>query len=234
MQPLRPNQQRAKIAMILIWIVFALEIISFISGFLQYNLLEEAKNGHYFTNDQLNANDIREGIVGIFYSLAMIISMITFIKWFRRAYFNLHLRTNYLSFSEGWAAGSWFVPIIYLFRPFQIMKELYNRTKELLLERGIMGNFGTAHLGWWWTFWIISNILGQIFFRMSFHNDDIDSLLKSTFVGMANNIIGIPLGLITIKVIKNYADMESLLFELKEEEPIVITAPDGDDLQSEG
>lgn len=37
-----------------------------------------------------------------------------------------------LSHDESWAAGSWFVPILNLFRPVSIMKEMYVRPKEFL------------------------------------------------------------------------------------------------------
>jgi hypothetical protein len=35
---LRNNEQRAKIAIIFIWIVMAIEIVSAVSSFMQYNL----------------------------------------------------------------------------------------------------------------------------------------------------------------------------------------------------
>ncbi len=69
--------------------------------------------------------------------------------WFRRAYFNLHQKVSYLSHSEGWAAGSWFVPIVNLYRPYQIMKEIYVETKELFTKRGLSEKVGysTNYLG---------------------------------------------------------------------------------------
>lgn len=45
MNEIKPNGQRAKVAIILIWIMLVLEVISLISGYLQYNLLQIAVNG---------------------------------------------------------------------------------------------------------------------------------------------------------------------------------------------
>ena len=137
MENLKPNGQRAKNAITLIWIVLALEIISLISGYFQYDLLQTVANGGEISTETATANETREQMIGIIYLIAYIISAITFIQWFRRAYFNLHLKVNHLSHTEGWAAGSWFVPIISLYRPYQIMKEIYQETKELLIEKGI-------------------------------------------------------------------------------------------------
>ena len=219
MENLKPNGQRAKNAITLIWIVLALEIVSLISGYFQYDLLQTAANGGEISTETANANDTREQIIGIVYLIAFVISAVTFIQWFRRAYFNLHLRVNHLSQTEGWAAGSWFVPIVSLYRPYQIMKELYQETKALLTKNGLNNeNISTSSLGWWWTLWVISSFLGQFVFRYSMKAESIDELTISTVASMIENVVGIPLALITIKVIKDYANVEPLIIEIKDEE----------------
>jgi hypothetical protein len=158
MNNLRFNGHRAKTAVTLIWIVMFLDIISFISGYFQLNLILRVED----------SNDFREQAIAIFYMIAYIISGIVFIQWFRRAYFNLHQKKEFLSFSEGWAAGSWFVPIVSLYRPLQIMKELYEETRDLLISKGetFHKDLTTNFLGLWWALWIVNNLIGQIIFRI--------------------------------------------------------------------
>ena len=80
MEELKPNKQRAKNAVILIWIVLAIEIIaSLFSGYLQYVLLQSVASGAEISNDVANANDTREQIIGILSMIAMFISGITII-----------------------------------------------------------------------------------------------------------------------------------------------------------
>ena len=216
MEDLRPNAQRAKNAIALIWVVLALELISFISGYFQYDLLQSAANGESISSETATANDTREQIISIIYMIAYIISSVTFIQWFRRAYYNLHIRVDHLSLSEGWAAGSWFVPIVSLFRPYQIMKELYKETEELLIkERTVIDeNFTTRFLGWWWALWILSTVIGQFVFRYTLKAESIDELTISTISSMVGNIVGIPLALITVKVIRDYSNVEPQLSEI--------------------
>lgn len=227
MESLRPNAQRAKTAITLIWIVLGIEIFSFVSSLLQYFLLQDAANGELISEESASANDIREMSIGIIYLIASLTSAVTFIMWFRRAYFNLHLKVSGLSHTEGWAAGSWFVPILSLFRPYQIMKELYVQTKGLIIKNGLAlyGNFNTQNLGWWWALWIISNFLGQFEFRYSRNAESIDQLTVVTIASMISNIIGVPLAIITIKVIKDYSKMEELLLEIKEEDGLNTSTP---------
>jgi hypothetical protein len=216
---LNPNVQRAKNAITLLWIVLALEIAYLTSNFFQYDLLQTAANGGEITDEAATSNDLRQQILAILYTIAYIISAVTFIMWFRRAYYNLHQRVSYLSQSEGWAAGSWFVPVLNLYRPYQIMKEMYNETRNLLQSRGFSDiSITTKLLGWWWALWIVSRFVGQFAFRYSMKAETIDELLTGTVAEIVSGIIGIPLVLIAIRVVKDYSAVEPLLNEITDEE----------------
>jgi hypothetical protein len=175
--------------------VLVFEIVSFISAYFQYDLLRVSSIGGEISPDTITANETSEIVVGLLSAITYIISAITFIQWFRRAYYNLHLKVNFLNYTEGWAAGCWFVPFINLYRPYQIMKELYEETDELLSKKGISVNqtFSTTLLGWWWAFWIINNFVGQFVFRYSLKAESIDELTTSTIASMIGNLLGIPL-----------------------------------------
>lgn len=210
---LKPNDQRAKALLSFIWIVLVLEIASLISSGLQYNLLQTFSNGGEITDAAANANDMREQIIAVLYLIAYIISGITFIMWFRRAYFNLHQKANPLSFDEGWAAGCWFVPIVNLYRPYQIMKELYVETKKCLLDgdNSLQLDLTTNFLGIWWTLWIVNGILGQIIFRLSRDADTLSGLMSVTILSLISSVIGIGLAFVTIRVVRDYSSVEGLL-----------------------
>jgi hypothetical protein len=224
MEKLKPNEKRAKTAIMLIWIVLAIEIISLISSYFQFNLLQSAANGQTISMETAAANDVRERIIGLIYIIAYIISAITFIKWFRRAYFNLHQKVYHLSESEGWAAGCWFIPILYLYKPYQLMKELYVETEMLLTRKGLshIETITTKFLGWWWALWIINNIIGQIIFRASLKAETITELTDLTIANIISDIIVIPLALITVKVIKDYSNVEPMLIDLRDEDETTI------------
>ena len=227
MEKLKPNGQRAKIAIMLIWTVLTIEIISILSDYLQYNLLQTVANDGQISSETATDNDLRQKIIAIIYLVTYIISGITFIRWFRRAYFNLHLKAETLSFTEGWAAGSWFVPFISLYRPKQIMKELYVETQSLLTAKQQIStvNLNTQFIGWWWALWLIASFLGQFVFRYSLKAESLEALTTATIASIIASIIGIPLALITVKIIKDYAEIEPLFCKLDveiEEEQIIL------------
>lgn len=220
MEPLLPNEQRARSAILLIWIVMGLDFLSIISGYFQYELLNSVKNGSEISTEAANANDLREQAIAIIYLVAYIISAIMFIRWFRRAYYNLSLRAKRLSYSDGMASGAWFIPVVNLFRPYKIMKEMYEETSTLLFTKNIQPEkeLETTRIGWWWALWIFCGILGRIYSRLLLDANTVDEYISSTIMSMISDAISIPLALITVKVIKDYAAVEPLLIEIRDTE----------------
>lgn len=213
---MKPNEQRAKTAIILIIVVMIFSVISLFSDSLEYGLLTSSE----ITSEAAESNDTRQRIIAIFSLIAYIISIVTFISWFRRAYYNLHSKINNLDNSEAAAAYSWFIPIVNLYKPQNIMKEIFEET-ELFLEQNIEKynaptNISKVQL--WWTFWIVVNILSNIQFRMSLNADTIDELINSNIFSMVISILSIPLAIVTINVIKEYSKIETLFFNTKARE----------------
>ena len=217
MQDLKPNEQRSQNAILLIWIALAMNCISLISSYFQYDLLQTAANGGEISTEYATSNDDREQAIGIIQLIVFVVSAITFIQWFRRAYFNLHLRVNHLSHSEGWAAGCWFVPIVNLFRPYQIMKELFQET-QLFLKRNEVHtreHLSMPSLSLWWTFWIINWFVGRFVLKYSMKAETIDELTRSTIAQIISNGIGIILAIITINIIAEYSKLELVMHKVK-------------------
>lgn len=216
---IRPNLKRAMWAQNLIWIVLFIQLLSLTSSYLQYNLLQDLNADIFVSDEALDMNDMREGLIGLLYMLVYIASGIIFIQWFRRAYFNLNLRTR-CKYSEGWAAGGWFVPILSLFRPYQIMTELHEKTADLINKRSqlrIEDNSGPI-IGIWWGLWIISNYIGQYALKAAFKADTIETLINSTIADMALGIIDIPMGILVVMLIKSWNKKEEILVDLERKE----------------
>lgn len=214
MGELKPNGKRAKQAILWIWIVLALEVASAISSYMEYNLYQTMAHGVEVPEDVMDANDMRQGVIDFLNGIASIISVVMFLRWFGRAYHNLHqILDHRLAHREGWAVGSWFVPIINVYRPYQIMKELYLKTKEWLANKGMEQNLTTHSVGWWWTLWILSGVVAYLCFKlaMMIEPEAIDDAITRNIMYMVSCVVTIPLALITVKVIKDYSKAEALL-----------------------
>jgi len=229
---LKPNQKRSEIAITLIWIWLIVNLISLFSSYLQYELLTQLSNGVEIANYKLEQNDSREQLLGVVTLIVSIISAVTFIQWFRRAYFNLHSLVPNLTYTEGWAAGSWFVPIIGFYRPYQIMMELYNKTTARLEESKLIDNqsYDYYYVKVWWALWIIVSIIGRVVYKYMSEAETIDKFIDYTVFSMVQSILYIPLSIFTIKVIKEYSKFENILFNDITIEPVLNIDSDNKEL----
>lgn len=217
---------RAKNAQLFIYIVLALDVVLLISNLFQYVLIEDIKTGKFIGDDTIDANDLRQQILGIMYLVAFIASTVVYIMWFRRAYYNLG-QAIHTKYSEGWAAGGWFVPIISLFYPYKIMEELYVKTNAILRQQisGYSHQVKLTTIGIWWALWIGSNIIERIGSKLE-DTETIDGVLNYTLFSMFSNVLGIILAFVAVKVIKDYHDLEKKYHEVAAQQPGEIKPPE--------
>jgi hypothetical protein len=174
---LRPNKQRAQYAVYGLYIAVAGTLASAISAYMQYRLL----NGFNIGIAEAEANDRREQVIAILNAVVLIVNAILFICWFRRAYFNLHQVPGATpSYSEGWAAGAWFVPLLNLVRPYQIGNEIFRQSKE---QAGEADNNNSLP-GMWWASFIIMNITSNIAVRWVRDAETAENLSQATIFSL--------------------------------------------------
>jgi hypothetical protein len=215
---IRHNGQRAQYAKIMVLVVTGLGLLAAASGYMQYTLLNKMAEGTSYSMAEADSNDQRELVIALLHSVAWIISAVTFIMWFRRAYYNMHQRDALVSYSEGWAAGAWFVPILNLFRPVQIMLELYREAKRILTEgeHPLAAKVSSTLIPIWWSLHIIHNVVSQIGTRVLNSADTVSDYQTATLISISSNLILLPLGIITAKLINDFNKAEEAIDEIVE------------------
>lgn len=219
---LKNNSQRAKYIIIFFSILFTLNIAAIVSDLLQYSLINSIDG---YTIEEAELNDLRQQIIGVLTFISYILCYIFFILWFRRAYFNLHQVVKNLEYSEGWAAGAWFVPIVNFFKPYKIMRELYVETENYIyrIKSDYKMKLNVTFVGIWWFLWIVSTILDRIGMRMNLRAETLDELNNATQINLATEFLTIPLCLIIIKVVKDYSNVEKELFEIEKNKNLEVS-----------
>jgi hypothetical protein len=91
------------------------------------------------------------GLVGV-------ATAIVFLLWIYRASRNLHsLGALGQRFSPGWAVGWWFIPIMFFFRPYQVMVEIWKGSTPRATREATFdwkAESVSTLLPWWWACWI--------------------------------------------------------------------------------
>ena len=198
---LLPNQDRAR-WVVIVFSIHALITLTFAAAqWWQASLI----GSEDLTTEAAEQSDIIIGVVALLFLASLILNIVVFILWFRRAYANLHRLENsdsILSYTEGWAAGCWFVPFMNLVRPYTIMKEIWNETQSNIpgkIERE--GLQDTDLIGWWWGAWIISNIVTNISSKLggTVELDDIIFGLQANAIGQLTVLPGVILAIVMVR-----------------------------------
>lgn len=127
---LKKNQERAKLAITMMWLSIAAGFLMLISEIYTYSMVSDINRGNIPTMDSVEFFALFVGAVAVVFLICYVLTAVYFIMWFRRAYFNLHKLVKGLKYSEGWAAGAWFVPVFNLFGPYQIATDLIGKGEQ--------------------------------------------------------------------------------------------------------
>jgi len=189
----------------------AMSVIAIVSGYMQLEVLQAMDLGAFESQEAMEAaaeaNDTRQQIVAIFQLLVYITAGVLSLMWIHRACFNARVRATSMQFTPGWAVGWYFIPIANLWKPYQAMKEIWETTDA---QANKSMTEGAWLLGWWWTFWIVSNILANAAFRMSLRAESIDELLSMTKVMLASDLIDIPLTILFVQIVRKISSAQEI------------------------
>ncbi|MEX2173050.1 MAG: DUF4328 domain-containing protein [Pirellulaceae bacterium] len=151
--------------------------------------------------------------VGIAVVVAFPVTVVAFCMWIYRAHSNLGaLRATEIIYSAGWAVGSFFVPILNLFRPFQIMVEIWRGSDPAELPAG--SPRPATLVGWWWGLWIVSGVLGRIGDRFARNAHEIPELMTASGLAILDAAVALALAVCAILVIRTIDRNQSLRHEL--------------------
>lgn len=111
----------------------------------------------------LRAADDRVHTWGVAYLIAYLATVLAFVTWFFLARLSAEKHNFYvLRFGRGWAVGSWFTPILNLWRPCQMTNDIL-AASELPPDSAPWARRGYALVAVWWGFFIATNISARFY-----------------------------------------------------------------------
>ena len=211
-KPYASGHLRALLTIVFLALSAAVNVLTLILGGALVGTLRSA-------DDQAAVYEGGESTVEVLYGLSnllsvviYIVSAVLFLMWLHRAYRNLPaLGARNLDTTPGWAVGYFFIPFANLVKPFQAVREVWRKSEPV--EYGSEGfvNYHTgtpALVGWWWAFWIISNVAGQASGRASLKAETVNALLMATWVGIVGDALSVIAAVLAIFVVKKIDEMQ--------------------------
>ena len=211
-EPIQDNTKRAQSLIITFWVIIGCSFLAMLSGYYELLLLERIQLDKEISYFEISISEFSQGMLGISQTILFIIASIMFIRWFRRAYANLHRSgIKYLKHKENMAVWSFFIPIVSLYWPYQIMKEIWSETQyqiKKLDPRYSLQN-GEWMIGVWWALFIISGIIGNFIFRSTLKEETLEQAITGSQALILSDFLDIPEALLVILIVKKVAAMES-------------------------
>lgn len=186
-----------KISKFLIWLLVAgalLDIVATCSSYLEYALLVAISEGQEITEETANANDLRQGLIGLSQILLFLVTAIVFCRWTYQIMGNARaVSDKSMKHSPGWAVGYYFIPVVNLWKPYQSLREAY----EIFIGLE-QGKKDKVVFPLWWSAWIVSGILGQIVFKLSLKAEELEQLIQASMFTIGSDAFDIFLDVMAV------------------------------------
>ena len=154
-------------------------------------------------NEVVLPSDAVVGIVGLVQFIIAIVTGITFLRWIYRSNKNLRaLSGESMVFTPGWSVGWFFIPIAVLWKPYQVMKEIWNVSHKSIIA-------DHALVKWWWALWLVSNFLGRLAFKVVIRADDASGYATSAMTFIISDGLDVVLNVVALTMVTRIGEAYS-------------------------
>jgi hypothetical protein len=191
----------------LLWLSVAVACIALVDDVAEFVQVQIGQ----LSPDQVANNDPIQVVVGLLQSGLGIVTGITFLKWIYRAYKNIKgFGAEGLRFSPGWAVGYYFIPILSLIRPVQVMSEIWRASDDPGNWRQRPGSWLIAS---WWTLFLLYTGVTQVSLEIAFQASTNDQWTLAAVLAILGDLFSIPLSIATLRLITEIYRRQEVLVE---------------------
>ena len=202
----RPLRRRANWVIVLLVLgIVVVDVAAVVSGLMERSLLADIADGDLVTSSEADASDIRQAIVAGIQGTVFVLTCIAFLFWFSRAYRNLEpLGAGTRRFGQGWAVGSWFMPIVNIWFPKQIANDIW-RASDPEAPRDQTSTWRNAsvpglYLAWWLAYVAMSWLYSSAS-RLMLRAEGISELRTVNGIYLAADVLGAAAGVLAALVV---------------------------------
>jgi Domain of unknown function (DUF4328) len=191
----------------LLWIGVAVACVALVDDIVEFVQVQTGQ----VSPDQLTNSDPIQGIVGLLQSGLGVATAITFLKWVYRAYKNVQgFGAEGLRFSPGWAIGYYFIPILSLIRPVQVMSEIWRASYD---PRNWPRNPGSWLIATWWTLFLLYSGVTQVSLQIGIQASTNDQWTLAAVFAILGDLFSVPLSIIVLRLVTEIYKRQKQLVE---------------------
>lgn len=143
---------------VLLWMGAVVGLVAVISGVVVLQFLNDIMAGRPVSAAEEKASEAWQGLIGVVWSALFVVTAVVWLRWLVCASVNTRvLATRQVRFTPGWSVAWYFIPILNLWRPFQVMQEIWQVSQEGARYHKPMGRVIV-----WWALFPTSVILRYV------------------------------------------------------------------------
>jgi hypothetical protein len=196
-------------------LIAILAVVAVISNFLEIRLLSRIINREPVTFSEIESNDDRQAIVALIYLIALILTFILYAMWIYRAYRSLSALTTYGSErSAKWAVWGFIIPIMSLYVPYQIVREIWRETIPRVNMHAKVGErvVTVPIIKWWWGMWLLWQSIDRLAARLSSRAETAEALRGAAWVSIVGSVAMAIAAVLALQVIRLIDEQEEMRF----------------------
>jgi len=205
--PFESGHYRAQWASSFLAILVIIGVISVWFDYLRIQLVNRVINTGFYTMAELYASDDRQATIWGIYLAVFVITGILFLMWIHRANRNLpSLGNTNLKYSPGWAVGWFFVPIFLLWKPYQVIMEIWKAsdpTTDINDSTAWQKSPASSLVSSWWFLLLASTVIGNIVSRLALRAETLIEILTASWWGFVIDAIDIPVVILTMLIVRS-------------------------------
>ena len=135
----RLARTRATATTLLLIVSIILAAASMIIAYTEMGLIDQIKSGETISISAASEHDTRALMIDIAFGASYLVTAVVFIMWMYRAMKNLEGLGYNSEYSPKDAVIWWFIPLLWFWRPYQVMREIWkgshpeNRPPNILI-----------------------------------------------------------------------------------------------------
>ena len=205
---------------VLLMINIAVIILAIFAGIYEYHSYQGLPLG-FDINETILLSQAVAAMVSFVQSVIFIIVGITFLRWIYRTNMNLgKLSGQPMHFTPGWSVGWYFIPIAWWFKPYQAMKEIWDRSHKNQSATGSI-------LGLWWVFWLISTFLSDFAGKAFMEADSVREYTSSAMSYIVSDGFDVLLNIVALMLVSRIGNAYSKNYSQRRASTVGHSTPQG-------
>lgn len=178
------------------------ELVEVVHTLVTIGVMERVAAGEHVEKSVLTAIDVRTNALAALSWLVSLAAVILFCLFMPRANSNARWFRAPLVNSPGWAAGWFFVPVAFWWKPYQAMKEIWQGSDP---DPAVPASEARVSplLPWWWAMFLLRTIVGM--FANKLHARSASDVITASWLANVRHVPSIAAAILAGAVVRALA-----------------------------